>query len=242
MNPLSGIVLVGGLGTRSRSVFLSGPKSMALVGNRPFLEYLLAELRDDGITDVVLCVGYRRSQVQQHFHKGTKWGMTLRYSVEEEILGTAGAVKKAGRMIDAEDVFVFSGDSLVGLDVQDMWDFHRERKALATMALVSSPRANRYRRILTNENGEVTAVREKFRGERGEDSGKGLVNAGTYLLSRQFIDMIPDGLPVSIEMEMFPQIAGSGLYGFVTAGYFININVPDDLARAQHELPMRQRA
>ena len=242
MSSLSGIVLVGGLGTRLRSVFLSGPKSMAPVANRPFLEYLLGKLKVDGITEVVLCVGYRRTQVQDYFHRGTKWGLELRYSVEEELLGNAGAVKKAAGMISGAAPFVFNGDSFLSLDVAAMWDFHHSRKALATVAMVSSPRANRYDRISTNEKGEITAFRERGDHSTDDDNGECLINAGTYLLSRRFIDLIPDGRPVSIEKEMFPKLVGSGLYGFFTDGRFIDIGVPEDMDRARNELPiMRSR-
>jgi NDP-sugar pyrophosphorylase family protein len=241
MSSLSGIVLVGGLGTRLSSVFPGEPKSMAPVANRPFLEYVLTKLRLGEITDVVLCVGYRRSWVQTHFQKGTKWGLSLRYSVEEELLGNAGAVKKAARMLDASALFVFHGNSLLDLDVQAMWDFHHSRKALATVALVASPRADRYGDILTNERGEITGFREKYDDAIQIGNGKCLINAGAYLLSRQFIDLIPDGRPVSIEKDLFPVLVGFGLYGFVSNGYFIDIGVPEDLARAQRELPMRSR-
>jgi NDP-sugar pyrophosphorylase family protein len=239
MSSLAGIVLVGGLGARSRAVFLSGPKSMAPVANRPFLEYLLAKLRLDGIRNVVLCVGYRRSEVQGHFHKGTKWGLELRYSVEEELLGNAGAVKKAASMIDASDLFVFNGDSLVGLDVHEMLKFHHSHKALATMALVASNRTSRYRRVLTNENGAVTAFGAQQNDWNGDENDRALVNTGAYILSRQFVDLIPDERPASLEDEMLPMLIGCGLYGFVTNGLFLDIGVPDDLARAQHELPTR---
>jgi len=241
MNSLTGIVLVGGLGARSRSGFLSGPKSMAPVGDRPFLEHLLAKLSVDGIRQVVLCVGYRRSEVQGHFHKGTKWGLELRYCVEEQLLGDAGAVKKAARMIDAPALFVFNGSSVVGLDVHAMWDFHHSRSALATMALVASKKSSLYRRVLTGNNGAITGLRNEQSGN-GHENAKGLVNAGAYLLSRQFIDLIPDGRPVSMEGEMLPMAIGSGLYGFVTDGPFLDLGIPDDLARAQHELPMRWKA
>ena len=230
---------MGGLGTRSRSVFLTGPKSMAPVANRPFLEYLLAKLRLDGIRRVVLCVGYRRSEVQGHFHKGTKWGLELRYSIEEELLGNAGAVKKAARMIDAPVLFVFNGDSLVGLDVQAMLDFHHSRRALATVALVASNRTSRYRRVLMDGKGAITSFRDQHTNSSANERGNRLVNTGAYLLSRQFVDSIPDERPVSMEDEMLPKLIGSGLYGFVTNGLFLDIGVPDDLARAQHELPMK---
>jgi NDP-sugar pyrophosphorylase family protein len=239
MSTLSGIVLVGGLGTRLRSVFLSGPKSMAPVANKPFLEYLLAKLKVDGITDVVLCVGYSRSQVRDYFHRGAKLGLELRYSVEEELLGNAGAVKKAARMISSAAPFVFNGDSFLSLDIAGMWDFHHSRKALATVAVVSSPRANRYDRILTNKEGEIIEFRDRNTDSMDDDDNrKCLINAGTYLLSRRFIDLIPDGRPVSIEKEMFPKLVGSGLYGFFTNGCFIDIGVPEDLDRARNELPI----
>jgi mannose-1-phosphate guanylyltransferase len=96
--------------------------------------------------------------------------------------------------------------------------------------------------VLINERGEITALREKYEDATDSDNPKCFSNAGIYLLSRRFIDLIPDGRPVSIEKEMFPTLVGSGLYGFFTDGYFIDIGVPDDLARAQHELPMRARA
>jgi mannose-1-phosphate guanylyltransferase len=212
---------------------------MAPVANRPFLEYLLAKLRFDGIRDIVLCVGYRRSEVQGHFRKGTKWGLELRYSVEEELLGNAGAVKKAARMIDAPALFVFNGDSLVGLDVHEMLQFHHRRSALATMALVSSNRTSRYRRVLTNENGAVTAFRDDRDWNNNDNDNTGMLNTGAYILSREFIDLIPDQHPASLEDEMLPKLIGCGLFGFVTNALFLDIGVPDDLARAQHELPMR---
>src|SRR5690348_11655479 len=85
----SAVVLAGGLGTRLRSVYNGGPKSMAPVAGRPFLEYLLLWLRSAGITEVVLCVGYRRSQIEQHFGRGVSLGIGIRYAIEDEPRGTA---------------------------------------------------------------------------------------------------------------------------------------------------------
>ena len=94
---------------------------------------------------------------------------------------------------------------------------------------------------MTNERGEITAFREKYDDAIQSNKGKRLINAGAYLLSRQFIDLIPDGRPVLIEKDLFPVLIGFGLYGFVSNGYFVDIGVPEDLARAQRELPMRSR-
>lgn len=238
MSSYCGIVFVG-LGTHLRSEFLSGPKSMAPVADRPFLEHVLAKLPSRGIKDVVLCVGYSRSHIRSHFHKGTKWGLDLRYCVEEEPLGNAGAVKRAASMIHGDAPFVFNGNALLELDLKAMWDFHHGRKALATVALVTLPRANGCGHILTNERGEITAFGGAHDEAGDRADGKYLVNAGTYLLSRQFIDLIPEGRSVSIEQEMFQTIIGAGLYGFCTDGYFVDIGFPGDLARAQSELPLK---
>jgi NDP-sugar pyrophosphorylase family protein len=210
---------------------------MASVASRPFLEYVLARMSVDGIKDVVLCVGYSRSHVHSHFNKGTKWGLELRYSEEKELLGNAGAVKRAARLIDATAPFVFNGNSFLDLDVRAMWDFHHSRRALATLALVSLTRPNGYTRISTDDRGAITSFNNDS--SINANNPNHLVNAGTYLLSRQCIDLIPEGRPASIEKDIFPPLVGSGLYGFVTGGYFIDIGLPDDLARAQHELPMR---
>jgi len=242
MSTFSGIVLAGGLGIRIRSAFLAGPKSMVKVANRPFLEYMLAKMRVCGIRDVVICVGYSRSQIQSYFRKGTKWGLQVRYSVEDELLGTAGAVKKAAEMLDAPAVFVFNGDTFLDLDVEAMWDFHYSCRAVATVAVIEESRSSRPGRLLLNERKEVTAIAGPGESLGANSNGNVFVNAGAFLLSRQFIDLIPSGRAVSIDREMFPGLLGCGMYGFPTNGYFVDIGMPEGLARAQYELPFRWMA
>src|SRR5205807_3518561 len=98
------LILAGGLGKRLRSVYSAGPKSMALVGRRPFLDYLLKWLHTEGVEEVILCVGFKRSRIQRYVGSGRKWGLRVRYSIEKKLLGTAGAVKKAGEMLGGESV------------------------------------------------------------------------------------------------------------------------------------------
>src|SRR5215472_17570437 len=92
---LAAVILAGGLGLRLRSAYAAGPKSMAPVKGRPFLDYLLSWLQSQGVEEVILCVGYKRSQIQRFVGRGSKWGMCVRYSVEKKLLGTGGALKKA---------------------------------------------------------------------------------------------------------------------------------------------------
>jgi NDP-sugar pyrophosphorylase family protein len=241
MSTFSAVILAGGLGARLRSTFLAGPKSMAKVANRPFLEYMLAKMRMCGITDVVICVGYNRSQIRSYFRKGTKWGLQVRYSVEEELLGTAGALKRAAEMIDSPSIFVFNGDTFLDLDVKEMWDFHHESQALATIAVIRASRASRSCRMTLNQENKVVAVYGS-NGAPENSPDKLFVSAGAYLVSREFVDQVPPGRPVSIEKDMFPTTLDFGLYGFPTNGYFLDIGMPEGLARAQTELPSRWMA
>jgi NDP-sugar pyrophosphorylase family protein len=241
MSAFSAIVLAGGLGTRLRSTFLAGPKSMARVANRPFLEYMLAKLRVCGITDVVICVGYNRSQIRSYFRKGTKWGLQVRYSVEEQLLGTAGALKRAAEMVDAPSIFVFSGDTFIDLDVKGMWEFHYHSKALATVAVIGTSRASRPYQLVLDEHNAVAAICAS-NGSLENAQGTRFASAGVYLVSREFIDQVPPDRPVSIDKDMLPRIMGLGLYGFPTNGYFLDIGMPEGLARAQKELPSRWMA
>src|SRR6516162_7386838 len=104
--PLPAVILAGGLGVRLRSAYAAGPKSMAPIGKRPFIDYLLSWLQTQGVGDVILCVGYKRSHIQRFVGRGSKWGMRVRYSVEKKLLGTGGAVKQGARLISGETVLV----------------------------------------------------------------------------------------------------------------------------------------
>src|SRR5690349_18578713 len=89
------VILAGGLGTRLRSAYSAGPKSMAPVGGRPFLDYLLSWLQVQGVEEVILCVGYKRSRIKRFVGRGRKWGLRVKYSIERTPLGTGGAIKNA---------------------------------------------------------------------------------------------------------------------------------------------------
>jgi NDP-sugar pyrophosphorylase family protein len=235
----SALVLAGGLGTRLRSVFERGPKCMAPVGGRLFLEYLLDWLRSFNIKDLILCVGHKSSQIQNWLGDGGKWGMHVRYSVEEELLGTGGALKLAERMLASELCLVVNGDSFLNVDLQAMHRFHLRRTALATIAVAKVRSSGRYGRVQLDADGKITAFREKDPRERLSRGGFQLINGGVYLLQKRFLDAIPSDRVVSVEKEIFPTLVGKQLYGFITEGYFIDIGIPSDFARAQAELPSR---
>jgi D-glycero-alpha-D-manno-heptose 1-phosphate guanylyltransferase len=234
----AGLILAGGLGTRLRSAYATGPKSLAPVGGKPFLDYLLTSLASSGMRDVILCVGYKAEQIKEYARSGEEWGLHVSYSVEEKLLGTGGALKKADELISGEEVFAMNGDTYLEVDLAAMLAFHRERRALVTIAAVRVRDAERYGTVEVDEGGHLVAFHEK----RTKDwaicgSLTQLINGGFYVLSRECLARIPADCEISLEKEVLPDLIASGrVFGFVTDGYFLDIGVENDYNRAQTEL------
>lgn len=222
------LILVGGLGTRLRSVVASTPKPLASVGDRPFLELLVRQLRHQGIRNLVLCTGYLAEEIEQEFGNGGKWDVTIQYSKEPSAMGTAGAVKFAGpHLRDVSDFLVMNGDSFMEIDFQSLLDFHHRSGGIASMAVLRMKNEMRYGTVQITSSGQVTGFAEK-----GVADSDGLVNAGIYVFNRKIFDYIPEG-PVSLEKDVFPKLLGQGVYASKQDGVFIDIGTPEDYVRAQ---------
>jgi D-glycero-alpha-D-manno-heptose 1-phosphate guanylyltransferase len=230
------VVLVGGLGKRLRSAF-DGPKALAPIAGRPVLEYLVANICRQGYRDLALCVGYKADLIQQHFGDGHKFGVQIRYSVEEKPLGTAGALKKATEVIDQDEFFALNGDSFVDIDFGEMAAFHAARNALATIAATRVSDAQRYGTVEMDASGRIRAFHEKS----SVAEQPGWVNAGVYLLTCAALEGVRPNVEVSIERDVFPNLLGQSLYAYCGARDLIDIGVPADFERAQVELPRRLR-
>jgi len=240
---LEALVLCGGLGMRLRSVVPELPKCLAAVGDRPFLEYVLLQLRAAGIRNVILCTGYRNEHVAEYFETGERWGMSLNYSIEREALGTGGALKRAKRFVHGGTFLALNGDSILDIDLPKMVEFHKGQNALATVALARVESGDRYGTVETDHTGQVTGFSEKASQEKSSVTtmeASTQINGGVYVLDRRIFDEIPAAPPpVSLETEVFPRLAGRRVYGFSTDGYFVDIGIPQDYAKAQRELPRR---
>jgi NDP-sugar pyrophosphorylase family protein len=238
------LILAGGLGKRLRAAYAAGPKSLAPVGRQPFLDYLLKWLRAEGVEDVILCVGYKRSRIRRHVGSGRKWGLRVRYSIEKKLLGTAGAVKKAGEMLAGERVFVVNGDTFLDVNLRKMSAFHRDQKGWATLAVARVADARRFGTLQLDPRGRVTVFLEKSASGADDTCAcpRRQINGGVYLFEKKLFSRIPARGQVSLEKEVFPRLLlEKRLFGFVTDGYFLDIGVTDDFRRAQTELPERFR-
>ena len=230
---LHAIILAGGLGTRLASVVDDRPKAMAPIGGRPFLHYLLLALSAQGFDDVVLCVGHRAEQIESHFGSGGQLGVRLRYSVETEPLGTAGALKLAEPLLDADQYLVTNGDSYLRAGYAPLFEALHDTRAQAVLALHRAIDAGRYGTVERAVGGRITSFVEK---NVGHDGGRALINAGLYAIRRSVIEEIAAGPPASLERDVLPVLAASGqLYGVELAGPFIDIGVPDDYRRLERD-------
>ncbi len=225
---MQALILAGGAGTRLRPVLSELNKPMAPVAGKPFLEYLLLQLKKYEIHGVVLCVGYKADLIQSYFDRGDRWGIQISYSYEREFLGTGGALKLAENLVHEEDFFVMNGDSLFDIDLHGLMRYHREMKARATVALAHVEDTQRYGLVGVNESGRIVSFIEKREGSR-----EGLINGGVYVFAREVLDLIPAGRPASLEKDIFPMLIERDIYGLPMKGYFVDIGVPADYLRLQ---------
>jgi mannose-1-phosphate guanylyltransferase len=228
------VVLVGGEGTRLRPVTLTTPKPLLPIANQPFIERQLTWLASHDVDDVVLSLGFLADAFEKQFPDGRFGDMRLHYKVEDEPLGTAGAIKWAADGID-ERFIVCNGDILTALDLGAMVAFHDARGAEATISLSEVEDPSAFGVVPTTDDGRVIAFVEK---PKRESAPTRWINAGTYVLEPEFLERIPPRLNVSVERETFPRMLdGEGaLFGYKSDAYWLDIGTPEKYVQANADV------
>lgn len=236
---MQALILAGGLGTRLAAVLQDRPKPMAEVQGKPFLAYQIEQLREQGFTEPVLCVGHLASQILEYFGAGWRWGVRIRYAVETDLLGTAGAIRNACHFIDGT-FLVLNGDSYLEMDFRDLvacHEHHRsiDRQMLGTIAAVRMEDGDAYGRLELDEQGRVLRFHEKASSEGG------WVNGGVYVLEPDVLRCIPAGRAVSLERDTFPKVLNRGwhLFSYPVEGFFVDIGTPRGYQRFQHYVEVK---
>jgi len=223
---MEAIVLAGGLGTRLRSVVSDLPKPMAPIGDKPFLEYILKYLQKNGITRVILSVGYKWETIKEYF--GDKFeNIELVYSVENEPLGTGGAIKKAMNQVKNSQVYIINGDTFFDVDLKSLVLENDSKLILSLKHMVNF---DRYGCVESDENNFVTAFTEKGYRESGN------INGGIYLASKNIFSNFDLNEKFSFEEFMQINFAKLKISVKIFENYFIDIGIPEDYKRAQNEL------
>ena len=233
MGVTDAVILVGGKGTRLRPLTLSAPKPMLPIAGVPFLTHLLSRIRAAGIEHVVLGTSYRAEVFSQYFGDGSALGLSIDYVVETEPLGTGGAIRNVAPMLHGGTALVLNGDILSGVDLRELLAKHDETAADVTLYLtkVADPRA--FGCVPTEGDGRVTAFLEKQANPVTDQ-----INAGAYVFSRDTLESIPAGRPVSVERETFPALLAGGarVYGHLDSSYWRDLGTPDDFVAGSADL------
>lgn len=228
------IILAGGLGTRLRSVVSDVPKCMAPIAGKPFLHYLTEYLIHQGINHFIFSVGYKHEIIEDYFHKNYAH-LKYQVSLENEPLGTGGAIQLACNKASDENVLICNGDTLYKIDIAPLSRFHEYSKAECTLCLKPMQDFDRYGVIELNEDDSIKSFKEK------QYYKSGLINGGVYALNvgaflNQKLSQKFSFEKDYLEKKIRPANEGnSKLYGLVQDKYFIDIGIPEDYEKAEKE-------
>jgi D-glycero-alpha-D-manno-heptose 1-phosphate guanylyltransferase len=224
------IILAGGLGTRLRSVVADIPKCMAPVNGKPFLFYVIGHLQKQNVDKFIFSLGYKHEMIESWLNEQYPL-MFMQTSVEEEPLGTGGAVKLACSLATEKNVFVVNGDTLFKTDTAELSSFHNKHNADCTLTLKPMQQFDRYGVVELNGDHSIASFKEK------QPYESGLINGGVYALNRE--RFLQEELPqeFSFEKDYLEQYFDKRkMYAVVQDEYFIDIGIPEDYERAQEEL------
>lgn len=232
-----GIILAGGLGTRLSHLVTDVPKPMALVSDKPFLQYLFDYLIQQNMQRVIVCVGHKHESITQYFGNNYK-NLQIDYCFEEQLLGTGGAIKHALDSYDInEKVLVLNGDAYFPVDIKAMHKLHQTHDCLLTLALKHMSNSARYGSVVVKDN-LIAEFQEK------SDVSNGLINGGIYLLSAPSIKMLRDMALSKFSWEyaiLTNWVKQYRVGAYEDKGNFIDIGIPEDYQKAQQLLPLWSR-
>lgn len=234
---MQAVILAGGLGTRLGNITKSIPKPMVPIAGRPYLEYQLEFLRQQGLTDILLLVGYLGEQIEDYFGDGSRFGLTIRYCQEATPQGTGGALRDAGSLL-ADRFLLLYGDSFLPVNYAAViCELDRDAAAVGVAVVYDNRESTTVpNNIAIDEAGYV--VRYAKDAEQTPDLR--YVEAGVQSFRRSILDYLPAGQPVSLEKEAFPRlIAEHKLLAFPTQERFYDIGTPERLAKIEQVFSTR---
>lgn len=224
------IILAGGLGTRLRSVVSEVPKCMAPVNGEPFLYYLLTALSHYSVQKVVLSVGFKREYIEDWVREHeTEFPFDIEFAVEDVPLGTGGGIRLALQSCTSDAICVMNGDTFFDINLDQLQMAHKHEGRILSMAVKHLVDFDRYGTVQFDDNGTVIGFNEKRYCEDG------YINAGVYFVSdRNLLKDMPEKF--SFEMDFLQPKASEGLVqAYVSDGYFIDIGIPQDYAKANED-------
>jgi len=228
------MILAAGKGTRLGNLTINCPKPLLPVGDMPVLAHTIDWLRRHHITDIAINLHHASQMVMDHFGTGQPYGVNLRYSIEEELLGTAGALTPLADFFDTTFVLIY-GDVLTGLDLDSMLAFHRQKQSSFTLALYRVDDPSRCGVVDVDEHCRIQRFVEK---PRPEQVFTDLANAGIYIIEPDILNYIPANHFYDFGHDLFPQLLSRDvpLYGYsIGEAYLIDMGTPETYKKARED-------
>lgn len=230
LSKVAAVILAGGYGTRVKHLLPNLPKPMAPVAGKPFLEWILRYLQQQGIEQSLMATGYLGKVIEEHFRTQPVEGMKVACYSETQPLGTAGGFLNAVRQaaISPQAWLVVNGDSLVVAKFRDMAAYFDDPSIDAVILGLALENASRYGSLVTDKRGNLLSFAEKR-------AGSGTINAGVYLFRHRLLEKFPQSLALSFEYEVFPSLLAKNVCIKVHAieAPFLDIGTPESLPQAE---------
>jgi len=216
------VILAGGLATRLGELTRNRPKSLLRIQGKPFLEYQLEFLKRGGVNEVVLCTGHMGEQIKSCFGNGNRYGLSIEYSQEDRLLGTAGALKNAEALLN-EEFFTLYGDSYLFLDLSAIMRYFKSRGKLALMTVYKNH--DRYDRSNTAIEGDLVSRYSK----NGGAGDTAYIDYGLNILAKRALDMVPRARFYPLEDLFSRLVAKKELLAYEVNERFYEIGSPAGL-------------
>lgn len=229
---MEAIILAGGLGTRLRSAVPDLPKCMALVAGKPFIHYVVQHLKQQGVTHFIFALGYKHEYFY-HYLNSHLQPHEFSICIENEPMGTGGAIALAAKYAKQPQVLVTNGDTLFAIQAAALAQQHNHKQAQVTLSLKPCTNFDRYGVVEINEQGQVMMFKEK------QWYASGLINGGVYMIDvNHFRQQTAHLSKFSFEKDYLEPMAqtGKNLYAIIQDEYFIDIGIPEDFEKANRDL------
>jgi len=234
--PHKAILLLGGKGTRFRPITYELPKALLPVQGKTVPEHLIDLFKKYNITDLIFSIGYMADKIQAYYGDGSKYGVKITYIKEDEPLGSAGAIKLAARNL-TDTFIVTNGDELKDIDLEEMYVFHKQNKALVTAALTTVDNPSLYG-VAKLEGNTILEFVEKPSKDKAPSN---LINSGLSIWEPEVLKLIPSGFSM-YEKDVFPKLAKEKkLFGYIFSGQWFDTGTPERYERATKEWKGIQR-
>lgn len=227
------VIMAGGKGTRIQSINKEVPKPMITILNKPILEYEIEVLKNQGIKDIILVVGYLKEVITDYFKNGEKFGVNISYIEENEPLGTAGALYYLKNELN-EDFLLLNGDILFNIDINKFYLAHKKNNCLVT--ILTHPNSHPYDSgvIVANKNNQVT---KRLTKEEPRLYYKNRVNAGIHFISNKLLDEFKELKKLDLDRDVLkPLILKHQLYVYDSPEYILDMGTPERYYQAIEDI------